>query len=113
MGNPVFLIIMGTVGAIFTVLGICVMKKKEPANFWTGQEFKPGEIRDVKAYNRALGLLWIAFSALIWITAVVGSIFGGMIGSACMVGCFVIGIPMLPIVYNRIYKKYYDPSKVK
>ena len=113
MGNIVFLIIMGCVAAVFTGLGVWVWNKKEPANFWTGQEFKPGEIRDIKKYNHSLGMLWIAFSALIWITAIVGSVFGGMIGSISMIASFGIGIPMLPLVYNVIYKKYYDPKVAK
>ena len=113
MGNIVFLIIMGFVAMIFTGLGIWVWRKKEPANFWTGQELKPGEIRDVRKYNHALGLMWIGFSVLIWITAIVGSVFGGMTGTVCMIACFVIGIPMLPVTYNVIYKKYYDPDRAK
>ena len=111
MGNIVFLCIMGPVAGIFTGLGIWVWRKKEPGNFWTGQEFKPGEIRDIKKYNRSLGMLWIGFSVLVWITTIVGTIFGGKIGGLCMLGCFAVGIPMLPVIYNMIYKKYYDPQK--
>lgn len=105
-----FLIIMGFVAMIFMVLGICVINKKEPANFWTGQEVKPGEIGNVKAYNKALGLLWIGLSVLIWVTAIVGFVFGGIVGTICMIATFVIGIPMLPVIYNRIYAKYRNPD---
>ena len=105
-------IIMGPCSAVFTGLGIYVMQKKDPGNFWTGQEFKPGEIKDVKAYNMALGKMWIAFSVLMWIDTFLGTFMGGKIGGICLIASFVVGIPMLPAVYNGIYKKYYDPTKV-
>ncbi|WP_155829787.1 hypothetical protein [Butyrivibrio sp. AC2005] len=38
--------------------------------FWSGQTVEEDEIADVKAYNRANGIMWIAFSLLMWISTV-------------------------------------------
>ena len=106
MGNIFFAVIVGLCACIFTFLGIWVIKKKEPGNFWTGQVVKAAELSDVKAYNKELGLLWIAFGGVLWIDALLGGIFGGRLGGIVMIASFVIGIPMLPVIYNMIYKKY-------
>ena len=54
-------IIWGGMGSIFTIYGIyaCFTKKALPFGFWANAEmFK---VKDVKAYNRAVGKLWCVF----------------------------------------------------
>lgn len=60
-------------GIIFVALGICIMnsKKAKPFGFWANAEAP--EVTDVKAYNKALGKLWIIFG----------------------VGFIVVGLPLL------------------
>ena len=36
--------------------------------FWSGQAVGEDEIGDVKAYNRANGIMWIVFSLLMWLS---------------------------------------------
>lgn len=106
MGGIFFAIIMGMVGMVFLGLGCWVIKQDRPCGFWTGQEVRNEEVSDVKGYNKELGSLWLGFGALIWLVAIVGGIFGGAVGGIGMCIAFVIGIPMLPVLYNRIYRKY-------
>ncbi len=49
----------------FIVLGVvCLFSKKEkPFGFWANVEMF--QVNDVRAYNRALGKLWIVFSILL------------------------------------------------
>ena len=102
----VYFVIMAFVSMIFTIMGICMGRSKEPVGFWTGQEIKKGEITDVPAYNKANGYMWLTFSVLFWISAFAGLIAGGMIGGITLFIAVGVGIPMLPFTYNRIYKKY-------
>lgn len=105
MGNTVFLIITAGVGLIFTGIGIYAWKRKEPMWFWSGTKVKSSEIRDIPAYNRANGVMWLAFSMVFWASLILGfmNIKAGAI--VLIAGC-VVGIPFLPAVYGRIYRKF-------
>ena len=57
-------VIWTLVGIVFIVMGIYDMnsKKAKPFGFWANAEV--GLIKDVKAYNRALGRLWCVYGVL-------------------------------------------------
>ena len=105
MENLVFLIIMIPLAAFFTGLGVYAMRRKKPMWFWSGSEVKPWQIRDIPAYNRANGWMWIGYSLGLWASAILGLFNVPAAGILVMVVC-VLGIPGLVITYNRIYKKY-------
>ena len=65
--NPVFLGIIIPIAVLFTGLGIYAWKRTEPMWFWSGSSVSAEEISDVKAYNRANGIMWITFSMAFWI----------------------------------------------
>ena len=73
MENTVFLIIMIPLASFFTGLGVFAWRRKKPMWFWSGSEVKEREIRDVAAYNRANGIMWLTFSGVFWIAAVLGA----------------------------------------
>ncbi len=50
------------VAALSVGIGIRTMMRSDPAGFFTG--VAPPKVRDVRAYNRAVGLLWIAHGIL-------------------------------------------------
>ena len=64
----IWLVIMVPVSALLTGLGIFAWKRQKPMWFWSGQTVEEDEIADVKAYNRANGMMWIMFSLLMWIS---------------------------------------------
>ena len=104
-GNIVWLIIMIPVSMLFTGIGIAAWKKKKPMWFWSGTTVKDYEISDIPAYNRANGIMWIVFSLLFWICTILG-IFHVKAAGFLLIGVCIFGIPMLPVVYHKIYKKY-------
>ena len=105
MGNIIWLIIMVPVSMLFTCIGVFAWKREKPMWFWSGSEVKAWQIRDIPAYNRANGWMWIGYSLGFWASAILGLINVPAAGILVMVVC-VLGIPGLVITYNRIYKKY-------
>ncbi|MCR5041585.1 MAG: hypothetical protein K6C36_05715 [Clostridia bacterium] len=105
METTIFLVIMLPLSAFFTGLGIFAWKRKKPMWFWANSEVSEKEISDVPAYNRANGIMWLAYSAVFWISSVLGLFNVGTAGAVLAAGCLG-GIPVLIVVYQRIYKKY-------
>lgn len=105
MEKLIFPLIIFPCAATFTALGIFAWKRKKPMWFWSGSEVKAWQLRDVPAYNRANGIMWLVFSLGFWASAVLGCFNVPAAGILVMVSCLV-GIPGLVIAYNRIYKKY-------
>ena len=56
-------IIWALVGMLFIIGGIyCINSKKEVAfAFWANSKTAPIEVKNIKAYNKALGKLWCAY----------------------------------------------------
>lgn len=105
MERIIWLIIMIPLASLFTGLGIYAMRRKKPMWFWSGSTVSEDEITDIPAYNRANGIMWLAFSGIFWISAILGIFNVSLAGPLIGIGC-VAGIPALVIAYNRIYKKY-------
>ena len=105
MDNIIWLIIMIPVSLLFTGLGIYAWRRKEPMWFWSGSTVNESEISDVAAYNRANGIMWLVFSLILWGSTVLGAM-NMKAGANFLIAGFIIGIPLLPIVYGRIYRKY-------
>ena len=89
----------------FTMLGIYAWKRKKPMWFWSGSTLQESEIANVPAYNRANGIMWICYSLVFWISAVVGFFEPEAAGPMLAIGC-IGGIPILIIAYKRIYETY-------
>ena len=89
----------------FIEVGIYAFLTRKPMNFWTWQKVDPKKISDIKKYNRANGIMWICYSAVFWVSTVLGIFQMDTAGIVLTVGCLA-GIPVLIIAYRRIYEKY-------
>lgn len=105
MDNIIWFIIMIPCSALFTIIGIYAWNRKKPMWFWAGSTVKESEITDISAYNRANGRMWIVYSLPLWVSTFLGSR-NGIIALILIVADCVIGLPLLVIVYKRIYAKY-------
>ena len=105
MNNIIWLIVMIPVSAFFTGLGIYAWKRKKPMWFWSGSKVDENEISDVQAYNKANGIMWIAFSGILWLSVFLGIRNMEEAGYSLLAGC-IIGVPALPIAYGKIYARY-------
>ncbi|MBQ1409871.1 MAG: hypothetical protein IIY94_01140 [Oscillospiraceae bacterium] len=101
----IWLIIMVPVDLLFTGIGIYAWKRKKPMWFWAGSTVEESEITDIPAYNRANGIMWLGFSVIFWGSTVLGCLHMKIGGIALIAGCF-LGVPLLPIIYGRIYQKF-------
>ena len=105
MDNIIWLIIMIPVSLLFTGIGIYAWRREKPMWFWSGSTVKESEISDVAAYNRANGIMWLVFSLIMWVSTVLGAMNKKTGGILLTAGC-IIGVPLLPVVYGKIYQKF-------
>ncbi len=104
-GMIIWLVIMIPCSALLTGLGIYAWRRKKPMWFWSGSTVKEEEISDIPAYNRANGIMWIAFSLIFWASTIMGVCNMALAGVVMIVGC-MIGAPLLVIAYQKIYARY-------
>ena len=90
---------------LFTGIGIYAWRRKKPMWFWSGSTVNETEISDVAAYNRANGIMWLVFSLILWGSTIIGAMNMKAGGILLMAGC-TVGVPVLPIVYGKIYRKF-------
>ena len=115
MERYLMLFILVPLAALFSGLGIYAWNRKKPMWFWSGSTVREQDITDVRAYNRANGVMWLAYSGVFWTAAILGVFYPGVAGPVLAVGCLG-GIPILILVYRRILKKYKrrkDPAAQK
>ena len=105
MEKVIWLIITIPCSLLFTGIGVYAWRRRKPMWFWSGSSVREEEITDVKAYNRENGIMWICYSAVFWISTIMGIRSVSIAGIVLAVGCLG-GLPLLVIAYNRIYRKY-------
>ncbi len=92
---------------LFDGIGIFAMRREKPMWFWSGSEddLKAEQLSDVKAYNRANGIMWIVYSLLFWVAGLLG-IWRPVDGAILLGVACVFGSLGLAYAYTRILKKY-------
>ena len=101
----IWYIIMFACAALFVGIGVYARKRKEPMWFWSGSTVLPEEITDVKAYNEANGKMWISYS-LWYFASAIAEIWSSGVALAILIASCTVGMVILVVTYNRIYKKY-------
>ena len=108
-GNIFFAGIIWFCALSFFAIALWAFKRKTPMHFWSGSTVQPEEIADIPAYNRANGIMWMAYGASMMLAGVVGLFNIGISAALVMIICLP-GIGVLIFAYKRIYKKYRNPS---
>ncbi len=101
----IWIVIMLPISVLFTGIGIFAWRSRKPMWFWAGSTVKESEIRDIPAYNRANGIMWLAYSSVFWISTFLGLFGTALAGIFMMAGCLG-GIPALVFAYLKIYDHY-------
>lgn len=106
MRNLFFLIIMLPSSLLFTGIGIYAWRRKKPMWFWAGDTVSEDEIMDVRAYNRANGVMWLCFSLPLWIGTYVGVCHSMILAGNIFLVDATVGLVLMMITYTFIRKKY-------
>ena len=106
MSNLYFLIIMVPTSLLFTSIGIYAWRRRKPMWFWAGDTVSEDEITDVRAYNRANGIMWLCFSLPLWIGTIVVVCHNIILGTNIMLLDATVGLVLMMITYTFIRKKY-------
>lgn len=107
MGEIIVMVIVnGICALVFIALGLYALRKERPMHFWAGTTVKSEEISDVKAYNKANGVMWIAYGSLFVIAALASLFKQPFISTIIIILASVPGLVILIIVYRLIYNKY-------
>ena len=101
----IFVMTVWGCAAVFTGLGVYAMRRKKPMWFWSGSTVSEKEIADIPAYNRANGIMWLAYSLLYWASGVM-SICNLGTGAIVLMLAAVAGGAGLVAAYGWIYKRY-------
>ena len=105
MDNVIWLTVMVPCSAVVTVIGIYARNRKKPMWFWSDTDMKESEISDVSAFNRANGRIWMVYSLPLWLSTIF-VLWNETFALILIVASCVVGLPILAIVYKRIYEKY-------
>jgi hypothetical protein len=104
-GGILFAIICGFTGLVMWLIALWAFKRKTPMHFWSGSEVKPEEIKDIPAYNRENGIMWIVYGCGFLVPAIIG-LFDISAGAILVGVVSTAGIVPLLLNYRRIYDKY-------
>lgn len=105
MGKVIFFVSCMICWAIFLGLGVYAVRRRTPMNFWSGAQVPSENITDIPAYNRAMGRLWGGYSAVWFISGLVG-LWRPVAATVLMSVLGAAGAVVLVLVYKRIEKKY-------
>ncbi|SFI42091.1 hypothetical protein SAMN05192551_12010 [Tindallia magadiensis] len=107
MGEVIaFIVPLMVCATVFIGIGIYSIKRKTPMHFWSGTIVRPEEISDVKSYNKENGIMWIVYGSTYILSAIVSLFWRSSIGTIIVGLSASVGIIVLILVYQRIYKKY-------
>ncbi len=108
------LICFGIPTLILVGIGVWMLKSKAPVGFYSGEKPpKPEEIRDVAAYNKRHGWMWICYGLGMPLAWLVGVLTGKEAVLLILVFAEVIGGAfVLVFLHHRWLKKYkVEPSE--
>lgn len=91
---------------VFIGIGIFSLNKKTPMHFWSGTTVKSEEITDIRAYNRANGIMWIVYGSTFILAIILNLVFNSNVGVLVVVLSCTVGLIALILVYGKIYNKY-------
>lgn len=86
-------------------LALQALRRSDPVYFFGKKAVKPEELTDIKAYNRANGIMWAVYADGFF-SAGIAALFNSVAASIfAVIWCFSGGL-VLVIAHKKIYNKY-------
>ena len=104
----VYCIIMGLCALLMYSIGISQVRSEKPVGFYSGEKPPEAEqLRDVRAWNRKHGLMWILYGVMITFGLIGGLVVGdSLIYALIECGCLLVP-PIFMILYHKKLVKDY------
>ena len=99
-----FLCVWGC-AALFVGIGFYAEHREKPMWFWVGTDDKEIDVTDVKAHNKAHGVMWKKYSIWFWIAGIVYLVNEKIALILIILAC-TVGIIHLYKTYKKIEKMY-------
>ena len=90
---------------LFFSIGVCARRMRKPMWFWSGCEVSVSQITDIKGYNAENARMWQLYS-LWYFAAGLAEIWSTILALIFIVLSGTLGIAVLIMTYNKIYRKY-------
>ena len=105
-GSIIFAIVFWLFSGIFLFIASKIRKMEKPVHFYTFKDPpKPEELTSVADYNRANATMWHWYSWLFGVGSLVAA--RSVTAGGVLMGLLsTVGVVILIIAYNRIYRKY-------
>lgn len=106
-GTIITVVILFICMLVFVILGAIQCRSKNPVGFWTG--IKPPDekqVRDIPAYNKRHGGMWILYGIGIPVSFFAGMPFGETAAWICMMAECVGGCVGMMVCHEHLNKKY-------
>ena len=98
----IYCIVMGICAMFMFGIGLVQIKSKKPVAFYSGENPPMVEnVRDVQAWNKKHGMMWMLYGMVI----VLGVVGGLIVGDSPILVVIYCGSLLLPIVIMVLYHK--------
>ena len=94
---------------LMTAIGVSQIKSQTPVGFYSGEDIpEPGDLTDVRAWNKKHGAMWICYSIVLMLAWCVGYFLGGGVpGIIAMCAGMFIPLPLMALYHKRLKQAYY------
>ncbi len=100
-------------GSIFVLIGIYAYQRKSPMYFYAESKIYTSEITDVKAYNRANGIMWITYGALYFIPILVHILVPDKNDTVLSVSVVICFLGLLAVLWIYQKNRRQIPHRIK
>lgn len=107
-GRIFSIVVYGITASIMLTVGVSQWTAKKPVAFYTGEKPPaPSELSDVKGWNRAHGLIWLVYGALIALSCVPAALARAKaLAVVPPIAAILLPLPLMIARHHALVKKY-------